>query len=90
MRVQFSLGRHASKESLLEAIEAIPYEYGTTNTADAFKALRTEVFSKSHGDRKKVPNVAVLITDGNSNINVKRTYKEANRSKRRGMSTNNH
>ncbi len=33
-----------------------------------FQLLYTDVFTSKNGDRAKIPNIAVLITDGGSNI----------------------
>ena len=51
-----------------------------TNTADGLETLRTEVFTEENGARASnlaVPRVAVVITDGRSNINASRTVLEA-------------
>lgn len=85
-QVQFLLNEHLNKQSLLEAIDKIPYEYGITNTAEALKVLRTTVFRPSAGDRKLVPDIAVLITDGITNVNVRNMHKQAVRAKRSGTS----
>ena len=39
--------------------------------------MRTQMFQAVRGDRFDVPNYAILITDGNSNINQQNTIKEA-------------
>ena len=88
VQVQFPLNKYTNKQSLLEAIERIPYEYGITNTADAIKSLRSRVFSRKYGDRKFIPDIAVLLTDGVANVNVKSMRKEATRAKRSGKNMN--
>ncbi len=50
---------------------------GRTNTAEALLYLRSEMFTPFNGDRLDVPNYAVVITDGESNINEERTLPEA-------------
>lgn len=58
------LSRYTDKLSLTQAIRELKYEkFGTTNTADGLKLMRTEVFSKD-SDRPGVRDVALLITDG--------------------------
>ena len=42
------------------------YTRGTTNTAAALQYVRQDMFGGS-GDRSNVPNLAVVLTDGNSN-----------------------
>ncbi len=52
----------------------------STNTADALQRLRTEVFTAEGGARsanKAIPRVAVVITDGRSNVNDSLTIPSA-------------
>lgn len=65
----FHLNELKEKTELLERIDRVPYNYGNTNTADALRTMRMEMFTKLHGDREGVSNVAVIITDGISNMN---------------------
>ena len=51
VRVHFKLNQHISRDMLVEAITNIPYRYGSTNTADGLKAVRTKVFTTKNGDR---------------------------------------
>ena len=50
-----------------EAINAITYRGGMTNTAAALRHLRTNMLTEANGDRHNVTNFAVIITDGASN-----------------------
>lgn len=77
------LDDHLGKEDLLRAIENIRYTYGNTNTAEGLREAREKVFG-SKGDRRTVPNVAILITDGTPNMNVRRTIPEATLMKEAG------
>lgn len=45
----------------------IPYTEGTTNTASALNTLSDFMFTAANGDRPGVQNVAIVITDGDSN-----------------------
>ena len=63
--------------SQFHAIERLQYVKGRTNTAEALLYIRTEMFTALNGDRQDVPNFAVVITDGESNINEERTLPEA-------------
>ena len=74
-----------NKEALLEAILKIPYNYGSTNTADGLKVVRTQMFKVRHGDRPNVPNILVVITDGTPNINVRRTSQEVRKLREAGI-----
>jgi hypothetical protein len=39
--------------------------------------MRTEMFTARHGDRPEADNVAIVMTDGVSNINQYKTVPEA-------------
>ena len=43
----------------------IPYCNENTNTTGGLRLTRTEIFNTANGDRADVPNVIILITDGN-------------------------
>ena len=77
VHVEFQMNTYSSKLDVLQAIDRIPYRYGSTNTADALETMRTQMFSAANGDRANVPNLAIVITDGVSNINSRRTIPEA-------------
>ena len=74
---------------LLQFINAITYFYRggkrTTNTQAAIKLMREDVFSTSHGDRNGVANVAIIVTDGFSNVNPEQTIPEATKAKDQGI-----
>ena len=40
-----------------------------THTADALQQMKDIMFTVANGDRDDAPNVAVVLSDGNSNIN---------------------
>ncbi|XP_059165058.1 von Willebrand factor D and EGF domain-containing protein-like isoform X2 [Physella acuta] len=83
--IQFHLDKYKTKAELFQAISAIPYISGWTNTADGLRTMRTTMFSPAHGDRPNVPNIAVVITDGQSNTNRERTIPEAEAAKDQGI-----
>uniref|UniRef100_A0A2C9LZH0 VWFA domain-containing protein n=1 Tax=Biomphalaria glabrata TaxID=6526 RepID=A0A2C9LZH0_BIOGL len=83
--VQFQLNAYDKKADVYNAIDDIPYRYGSTNTADALKTLRSVMFTAGNGDRSDVDNVAVVVTDGVSNINSRRTVPEAELSRAKGI-----
>lgn len=58
---------------------------GETNTRAALNLLHTAVFTASRGDRLGVPNRAVVITDGQSNVQQDRTLTEAAEARRSGV-----
>ncbi|KAK0067182.1 collagen alpha-3(VI) chain-like isoform X4, partial [Biomphalaria pfeifferi] len=83
--VQFQLNTYAKKADVYNAIDDIPYRYGSTNTADALKTMRSVMFTAGNGDRSDVDNVAVVVTDGVSNINSRRTVPEAEQARAEGI-----
>lgn len=71
------LNRYYDKSSLQTAILNLKYIGGTTNTAEGIELMRTEQFTLGNGDRPNVPNVAVVITDGEANERIDDTETEA-------------
>lgn len=69
---EFLLKDHAEKTALLAAIDSFPYKTGGTETGKAIDFLRTQYFSKEAGSRadQRVPQIAVVITDGDSTDDV--------------------
>ncbi|XP_021375359.1 uncharacterized protein LOC110464458 isoform X7 [Mizuhopecten yessoensis] len=85
VKVTLLLNAIDNKQDLLTYIDNIPYSYGNTHTASALQAMRDTIFIPSHGDRSDAPNIAIVMTDGESNINSGRTIPEANAAKREGV-----
>ena len=83
--LQFHLNAYNSKFDLFTAIDDIPYRFGSTNTADALETMWSEMYTPQNGDRPDVPNVAIVITDGVSNINSRRTIPEAEQARAKGI-----
>ncbi|CAH1773014.1 unnamed protein product, partial [Owenia fusiformis] len=80
--VKFHLDRYKDKLSLHRAIGALEYEYGDTYTGAALSMLRRKMFRHYNGDRPNIQNIAILMTDGESNINTFRTITEARKAKK--------
>lgn len=85
VKIRFHLNYYTTKDSLENAILNVPYEYGTTNTADALRDMRTRMFLRENGDRLDVPNIAIILTDGVSSVNSDRTIIEAKTAHREGI-----
>jgi Mg-chelatase subunit ChlD len=66
----FYLVNYTDLNSLVDAIRRIPYCGGNTNTTGGLHIMRTEIFNQQNGDRPDVPNIAILITDGNPTRDV--------------------
>ena len=75
--IHFHLNQYGRRVPLLDDILNIPYRQGGTNTADGLQTLRSVMFHVAHGDRPHVPDVAIIVTDGTSNLNSERTIPEA-------------
>jgi len=58
---------------------------GKTNTQDALRLTYESAFVGGRGDRSGFPNVAVVVSDGNSNVASHRTIAEADEARRRGV-----
>ena len=85
VQVQFYLNRYRKKEEVLDAIDRIPYIAGSTNTYGGLNTMKEVMFSAANGDRANVPNLAMLITDGVSNINAFKTIPEAESARAQGI-----
>lgn len=85
VHVEFQMNEHSSKSSILAAIDEIVYMYGSTNTADGLETMTNKMFTSANGDRSGVDDVAIVITDGISNINSRRTIPEADNAKSKGI-----
>lgn len=72
------LSSYVLKDDVLRRIENLEYDRGgMTNTAEALRVVREDVFNIYRGDRPDAANVAVLITDGVSNVMSHQTLPEA-------------
>ncbi|KAM6910514.1 collagen alpha-6(VI) chain-like [Xenentodon cancila] len=69
---EFLLNTYADKKSLLAAVEQLPYREGRTYTGNALNFLQKNYFTEAAGSRasKQVPQIAVVITDGDSDDGV--------------------
>jgi len=74
--LMFNLDTYFVKQDLIEAIRRVEYVGNVTYTADALRMLRT-LFQPQYGDRPNVQNLAIVVTDGNSNVDPNSTVSEA-------------
>lgn len=82
---EFYLNSYSTSQEIMDAIDEIPYRYGSTNTFGGLKMMRTEFFSAANGDREDVPDVTIILTDGVSNINGRKTIGEAELARAEGI-----
>ena len=83
--IEYNLTTYRKEEDILNATRRVRYLYGATNTADALRVMRTTVFKDGNGNRGGVQDIAILITDGISNVNTRATLEEARRAKNEGI-----
>ncbi len=60
-------------------------EKGRTNTAEGLTEMRRNMFTPLNGDRSGDPNIAIVITDGRSNIDRFKTIPAAEDAKGSGI-----
>ena len=65
--IKIYLNDFSTKHSLIKAVDEIPYIRGNRSTTDGIEVVMREMFSSKFGDRIKVPNVVIVITDDISN-----------------------
>ncbi|XP_067857054.1 collagen alpha-6(VI) chain-like [Heptranchias perlo] len=72
---QFYLLSYQNKNDLLQHITNTPYRGGDANTGIAIDYIKENYFEPRAGSRNKqgIPQIAIVITDGNSNDDVKKS-----------------
>lgn len=75
--LNIALNQYHTKLSLMSAIDAIPWKDQWTNTSGGIRLMRSDFYSISHGNRYYIPDVAVIVTDGKSNVDSHLTTYEA-------------
>ncbi|XP_061189713.1 collagen alpha-3(VI) chain-like isoform X2 [Saccostrea echinata] len=79
---EFYLDKFHTKEDVLSAIGRISQMHGyATHTNKAIKFMREKMFSVNHGAREDVPQIGIVLTDGQSS-NMLMTVWEASKAKR--------
>ena len=62
----FNMTKHSSLASVQSGISALVYDEGLTHTHLALHHVRTKMLTAAAGDRPGVPNVVILLADGQS------------------------
>ncbi|KAK2503373.1 hypothetical protein MC885_021373 [Smutsia gigantea] len=75
-RTEFKLNAYKTKETLLDAIKHISYKGGNTKTGKAIKHVQDSLFTAESGNRRGIPKVIVVITDGRSQDDVNKISRE--------------
>ncbi|XP_048238948.1 collagen alpha-1(XII) chain-like [Haliotis rufescens] len=63
---QFHLKDYQDKESLAKKILNTPFRGGNTKVNEALDYVRDEMFARENGAREEATNIAVILTDGES------------------------
>ena len=82
---EFYLNSHNSSASAVAAIDQIKWKDQETNTSGALWMTKEVMFSSVNGDRRRAPNVAIVITDGESNRDKDKTIPYAAEAKAAGI-----
>ena len=64
VNLAFSLDTYTDAQSVKNAILVLDHMNGETNTPEAFRVATNECFNDARGDRPKVHNLAIFISDG--------------------------
>ncbi|XP_062591599.1 matrilin-2-like, partial [Saccostrea cucullata] len=81
----FFLNAYSTSTDIFNAIDKIPWIFRSTNTADAIRDMRQRYFSFANGDRWDARNIALIFTDGVSNMNANRLQDEVSHAKANGI-----
>ena len=72
-KLWINFGQYDNNEDFKKAVDEIPYWGGSTRIDNGLKMATDELFSAVKGDRAKLPNVLILLTDGRQNSDPRAT-----------------
>ncbi|MCI4382642.1 hypothetical protein PGIGA_G00017250 [Pangasianodon gigas] len=72
-KTEFKLNTYHDKGMTLSAVQMVNYRGGNTKTGSALKHVGEKVFTSDSGMRRNVPKVLVVVTDGRSQDDVKKS-----------------
>uniref|UniRef100_A0A3B3DM14 VWFA domain-containing protein n=1 Tax=Oryzias melastigma TaxID=30732 RepID=A0A3B3DM14_ORYME len=72
-KTEFKLNTYHNKGIVLSALKSIRYRGGNTKTGIALKHVYEKVLTSDSGMRRNVPKVLVVVTDGRSQDEVKKS-----------------
>ncbi|XP_062253679.1 collagen alpha-1(XII) chain isoform X4 [Platichthys flesus] len=72
-KTEFKLNTYHDKGVALSALQSVRYRGGNTKTGVAMKHVYEKVFTSDSGMRRNVPKVLVVVTDGRSQDDVKKS-----------------
>jgi collagen type VI alpha len=84
--ISFQLNRYSSRQQMYNALSYTFSQLGgQTNTQAALLLTHSVVFNATQGDRPTVPNIAIIVTDGQSNVQADQTQIQAKIARDRGI-----
>ncbi|KAM9354603.1 collagen alpha-1(XII) chain [Pholidichthys leucotaenia] len=72
-KTEFKLNTYHDKGIVLSALQTVRFRGGNTKTGIALKHVYEKVFTSDSGMRRNVPKVLVVVTDGRSQDDVKKS-----------------
>ena len=66
-KTRFNFTAYSTTESLVNAVQSIPYDAGQTFTGEALTSISTNLFTVA---RYEVPKILIVLTDGKSDDSV--------------------
>uniref|UniRef100_A0A3B4UBU8 Collagen alpha-1(XII) chain n=1 Tax=Seriola dumerili TaxID=41447 RepID=A0A3B4UBU8_SERDU len=72
-KTEFKLNTYHDKGIVLSALQTVRYRGGNTKTGISLKHVYEKVFTSDSGMRRNVPKVLVVVTDGRSQDDVKKS-----------------
>uniref|UniRef100_A0A8D0AFB1 Collagen type XII alpha 1 chain n=1 Tax=Sander lucioperca TaxID=283035 RepID=A0A8D0AFB1_SANLU len=72
-KTEFKLNTYHDKGIVISALQTVRYRGGNTKTGVALKHVYEKVFTSDSGMRRNVPKVLVVVTDGRSQDEVKKS-----------------
>ena len=81
----FFLNTYDTQQEVIAAVDRVPFLDQNTNTSGGIFLARTSQFTQPNGDRPDVPNVMIVVTDGESTYQRNMTIPEAMRAQGQGI-----
>ena len=72
-KLWISFGQYNNNDDFKKAVDAIPYWGGSTRIDNGLEMAAVELFGTIKGERAKLPNVLILLTDGKQNSDPRAT-----------------
>ncbi|ELU08766.1 hypothetical protein CAPTEDRAFT_228894 [Capitella teleta] len=84
--IAFHLNDYNNTDAIKNAIDSkMRWKDEATNTSGAIRVMYESMFTYEHGDRYSIPNVGIIITDGESNRDQNLTIPEADEARKKGI-----